>query len=384
MTPHGSPGSAGPAELIREPAAFAALLGRLRREPLLAVDTEAASFHRHRDRVYLLQLSTRTETWIVDPLEVSGLPGLDAILADPGIELVFHDAGYDLRLLAREFGFQARRVFDTQVAAQLLGEPSIGLAALLEKYFHVRLDKRYQRADWSARPLVAEMLHYAAMDTRFLPELRDLLRHRLLESGRLSWAEEEFELLEEVRWPAPEPPAIAALGVKGARALTPRELAVFRELYVWREAMAQGLDRAAFRVASNETLLALARNPPGGLEALRKVRGLGRELRERQAEPILAAIQRGLAVPDQELPGYRRPPRHRRDPGFEARLERLKEIRGTESTRLGLTPGVLAPNWLLEEIARKVPRSGEELLQVAGIRRWQRHVLGDRIFAALK
>jgi ribonuclease D len=159
---------------------------------------------------------------------------------------------------------------------------------------------------------------------------------------------------------------------------------VFRELYVWREAVAQELDRAAFRIASTETLLALSRNPPRSLEALRKTRGLGREIGERQGDQILAAIRRGLALPDAELPEYPRPPRHRRDPGFDNRLERLKEIRSAESTRLGLAPGVLAPNWLLEEIARKVPRSPEELSQVAGIRRWQRRVLGDRILAAMK
>src|SRR3954471_11273495 len=166
------------------------LFERLKTEPLLAVDTEAASFHRHRDRVYLLQLSSRSETAVVDPLAVDNLAPLGEVLADPSVEVVFHDADYDLRLLRQEYGLSASNLFDTRVAAQLLNEPGVGLAALLEKYLGVHLDKRYQRADWSARPLSPEMLEYAAADTHHLPELRNILRGRLSEMGRLDWAEE--------------------------------------------------------------------------------------------------------------------------------------------------------------------------------------------------
>jgi ribonuclease D len=129
--------------LIQDSGEFAALLRRLRGEPLVALDTEAASFHRYRDRVYLVQLSTRTETHLVDPLAVPGLPGFGELLADSAIEKVFHDADYDLRLLGYEFGFRATNLFDTRVAAQFLNEPGIGLAALLEKYIGVRPDKRF-------------------------------------------------------------------------------------------------------------------------------------------------------------------------------------------------------------------------------------------------
>jgi ribonuclease D len=133
--------------LIETAADLEALIERLRREPLLAVDTEAASFHRYHDRVYLLQISSRSETAVVDPLAVGGLAAFAEVLADPAIEIVFHDADYDLRLLDREYGFGATSLFDTRIAAQLLNEPGIGLAALLEKYLDVRLDKRFQRAD---------------------------------------------------------------------------------------------------------------------------------------------------------------------------------------------------------------------------------------------
>jgi ribonuclease D len=160
--------------------AFDALIGRFQEAPLLAVDTEAASFHRHKDRIYLIQLSSRGETAVVDPLAVHELSGLGTLLSNPAIEIIFHDADYDLRILDRDYGFHAVNLFDTRIAAQLLNEPGIGLAALLEKYVGVKLDKRFQRADWSVRPLKPGMLQYAADDTRFLPVLRDLLKERLV------------------------------------------------------------------------------------------------------------------------------------------------------------------------------------------------------------
>jgi len=368
-----------PAELVVTIEDFARLLDQVRSEPLIALDTEAASFHRHRDRVYLLQLSTRTGTWIVDPLEVEGLPGLDDVMSDAGIEIVFHDADYDLRLLAHEFGYRANHLFDTRIAAQFLNEPGIGLAALLEKYFQVRLDKRFQRADWSARPLDPAMLQYAATDTTYLPALRDVLKQRLEERGRLHWASEEFELLEDVRWPDSEEPAVAALSTKGARTLTPRELAVFRELYVWRENLAERLDRAPFRIVANEALFLIAHQVPKEATALKQIRGLGREIREKRGAEILAAVHRGLEVPDSQLPRYSRIRRPRPDPGFEQRLERLKGIRNAESQRLELAPGVLAPNWLLESISRAQPTTRHQLGEIPGIRRWQLEALGDKL-----
>jgi ribonuclease D len=383
LQPGEDPVTGGPLRLVEDPTEFAVLIGRLRGAPLVAVDTEAASFHRHRDRVYLVQLSTRTETHLVDPLAVPGLPGLGELLADPAIECVFHDADYDLRLLAHEFGFRAVNLFDTRVAAQFLNEPGIGLAALLEKYLGVRQDKKFQRADWSARPLTPEMLEYAATDTRHLPDLRDVLRERLRQAGRLAWVEEECALLTVVSWPSAEPPEIAALSVKGARALSPRALAIFRELYVWRAKTAGSLDRAAFRILGNEAMFALAERPPADLAALGALRGVGRDMAERRGRDILAAIERGQSLSEADLPRFARSPRHRPDPMFEARLERLKALRATLMTRLQLAPGIISPNWLLEAIARAGPRSVEELARLEGIRRWQVEQIGNEILKAI-
>jgi ribonuclease D len=361
------------------------VLGELAGEPLLAVDTEAASFHRYLDRVYLLQISSRGLTVVVDPLAASDLARFGELLADPAVEIVFHDADYDLRLLEREFGFSAARLFDTRIAAQLLNEPGIGLAALLEKYFGLKVDKRFQRADWSARPLSPGMIEYAASDTHYLPALRDILRDRLAGMGRLSWAEEEFALLERVRWAAPtEQDEPAWLRMKGAKALRPRQMAVLRELVEWRDSVAKRLDRAAFRVMGNEPMFVMAKDPPADLDALAKVPGIGRDGIERRGVEILAAVQRGVRLPESELPRIERPARRPADPEFDARLERLKAVRNAEATRLDLAPGVLCPNGTLEAIARRMPATLDELREVPFVRRWQVEAVGDALLAGLR
>jgi ribonuclease D len=332
--------------------------------------------------VYLLQISSRRRTAVVDPLAMSDLSALGSVLADPAIEIVFHDADYDLRLLEQQYGFRATRLFDTRVAAQLLNEPGIGLAALLEKYFGVKLDKRFQRADWSARPLSHEMVAYAAADTRHLPALRDVLRDQLVSRGRLAWAQEEFALLAQVRWrtDGDEP---GFLRIKGARALRSRPLAVLREVFQWREDQAARADRAPFRILNNEPMIEIAKAQPRDVAGLRAIRGVGADLAERRGRELLAAVQRGLELPESELPrverGVRRPP----DPAYEARLERLKVRRNELATTYDLAPGVLCPNGTLEAIARAEPPSLDALRNIPEIRRWQVEEFGASLLDAL-
>ncbi len=371
-------------QLIQTQDGLERLFERLRAEPLLAVDTEAASFHRYRDRVYLLQLSSRQETAVGDPLSVTSLAPRGQLLADQSTEIVFHDADYDLRLLSQEYGFRGNNLFDTRIAAQLLHEPGVGLAALLEKYLGVRLDKRYQRADWSVRPLTPEMLEYAAADTRHLPVLRDLLKEQLRKRGRLDWAEEEFELLSAARRSAPEQDEPAYLRLKGAKALGGRALAVLRELFQWREELARRTDKAAFRILNNEPMLLMAKSPPRDLPALKSVRGISLEQAERRGREILASVQRGLDLPERDLPRIERPPRRQQDAAYEARLERLKAVRNVLATQYDLAPGVLCPNGVLEAVARINPSTLEQMSQIRELRRWQLREIGSGLLGALQ
>jgi ribonuclease D len=348
--------------------------------PLVALDTEGASFHRFVDRIYLLQLTTRDRSAIIDPLPMGAPPGLGDVLESPTVEVIFHDADYDLRLLHQDYGWHVRNIFDTRIAAQLLGIRAFGLAALLERYFAVKLDKKHQRADWSIRPLPGDMLEYAAQDTRHLIDLRNRMRAELEAAGRWAWAAEEFERLEGTRWPA-EDEATAFLRLKGARDLTRRELAVLREIVQWRDAVARELDRATFRVMSNEVLFEVARAATTDRATLGAIKGMPRGLFERRGEELIAAVARGLAVPDAQLPRFPRPPRFDRDPEFDDNVARLRTIRDAAAGRLDLDPGVLCSRDRLELIARLRPTSLARLSEIRELRRWQIALLGDEIVA---
>lgn len=357
-------------------------LGSISDTSILALDTEGASFHRFVDRIYLLQLSTRERTAILDPIPIGRPALLGRLLEDPGVEIVFHDADYDLRLLHQDYGWHVRNIFDTRVAAQLLGLKAFGLAALLERYFGVKLDKKHQRADWSMRPLTPGMLDYAAQDTIHLLELRDRLKHDLEQLGRWTWAQEEFRLLEGTKWPEDDS-GNAFLRIKGARDLTRRELAILRELVPWRDGVARELDRATFRVVGNEQLLEASRAKPASRDALTAIKGMPRGMIEARGEEILAAVQRGIAVPDADLPRFPKAARWDRDPEFDARTMALKTVRDAHAIRLDLDPGVLCSRDRLEAVARKNPATRAEFDAISELRAWQKVELGEDFIKAL-
>ena len=370
---------------IRTPEALAEAIAALSREPLVAADTEAASFHRYHDRIFLIQLSGPSRTEIIDPLALTDLSPVGRLLADPAVEKIFHDADYDLRILDRDYGFRARRLFDTRIAAQLAGEPAVGLAALLEKYAGLKLAKEHQKADWSRRPLPAAMLAYAAADTAHLPALRAELRARLTALGRLGWAEEEFVRLEELRWTGAPDRADAFLRVKGAKALAPRQLAALRELHQWREAVGAEQDRATFRIIGNDALLAVAKALPRAPAELGALPGLPTTLAQRHGAALLDGVRRALALPEHDLPRPERPARQPRDAALEARIERLKAARNQVAAQLGLDPGVLCGRSTLEAVARAqpVPTDRAGLAGISELRRWQIEALGDALLAGL-
>lgn len=371
-------------EYVDTPQGIEAVAERLRGLPLVAADTEAAGYHRYLDRLSLVQLSSRDENFLVDPLAVPDLGPLGELLEDPNVETLFHDADFDLRILDRDAGIHVRGLWDTQVAAAFLGERSLGLGNVVEKYLGIHLPKEFQRADWAERPLSEGMKDYAATDTVHLPALRDRLGAELERLGRLGWAEEEFRRREEIRWTGGGDDGDAFLRVKGARDLAPRGLAVLRELYAWREGVARERDQATFRVLGNQPMLEMGLRPPRTEAALAAIRGVSPGLIARRAQEILDAVERGEEVPERELPRFPRAPRPERDPELDARTERLKAIRSRRADELNLDPGFLISRAQLEEIARANPASPAEIAEVPGVRRWQTEALGEALLAALR
>jgi ribonuclease D len=227
------------------------------------------------------------------------------------------------------------------------------------------------------------MLEYASHDTMHLLELRDQLHDELKQKERLAWAREEFERLESIRWPSSDA-SEAFLKVKGARDLTRRELAVFRELVQWRDAAALKLDRATFRVVSNEVLFEAARVHPSGKKALGALKGMPRGILERSGEEMLAAVARGLAIPEDALPKFPRAPRFDRDPTFDHKVGALKAVRDAAATRLELDPGVFCSRERMEMVARLMPQTPEALGEIPEFRRWQIEELGEGFVKALE
>ncbi|MCB0770313.1 MAG: ribonuclease D [Flavobacteriales bacterium] len=358
-------------------------MASLEKEEVIALDTEASSFHRYRESVCLIQLSTRSETFLVDPLAIIDLGALGALLAKPGMEVVIHDADYDLRILAKHHGIRVENVFDTLVAAELVNEPEIGLASLLGKYEGLRIDKKFQKADWSKRPLPMDMLDYAAGDTSHLIALRDILKQELIAKGRWTWAEEEFALLTDAPFNLPANVEDPFLRMKGAKALKPAQLAILREVYAWRDAVAEGQDRAAFMVLGNDVLLSLATDPPASMKDLAARKGVNERSLERYGRKILTAVKAGQAVPKDQWPRAERPKRWPRDDDYEDRLKRLKAARDVLTERFQLRPGIVAANQLLAEIARTLPGDRDALLAIPGIRRYQVEHFGDHLLKAL-
>lgn len=367
-------------EMIIDQASLQRMAERLGREKILAFDLEADSMHHYREQVCLLQASSGKENFIIDPLVCSDLSPLAPLFADPSIVKVFHGADYDVRMLNRGFGIEINSLFDTMVACQFLGEPAVGLAAVLKKRFNVELDKKYQQADWSRRPLSAEMLDYAAKDTTLLIPLYGQLVSELSAKGRLSWVDEECELLSRVRMSekGDEP---FSLRFKGASRLKGESLALLEELLRFRDEESQRRDLPPFKILGNETIRELTERMPVEPADLSGIHGLSPKLLDRYGKGILGAVRRAKDMPPHLLPVFPRARRQERSRQQETRLKKLKDWRTQKAAELGIDPGIMANNALLEGLADTPPLRIEE---VSGIKEWQKSVFGGELMEIVR
>ena len=369
--------------LVADETGLAALLARIDAHPgaELALDTEADSFHHYFEKVCLLQLAVAGEAFLIDPLafsvpegELSPLARLTARLTER--PLLLHGADYDLRLLLRGYAFRAQTLFDTMIAAQLLGETEIGLAALLTKRLGVVLDKKFQRADWSERPLSLEMSAYAAADVLYLGELAESLRRDLEAKGRLDWVAEECARLVGAPFSSKESDPETDWRLKGTNALSARERAFVRALWEAREERASELDRPPFRILTNERLLDAARAAARGEVELVKLFPGPRMLPPPFARRVTQAFERARALPPIEWPEPRRGERVEPDPALEREIEKLKKKRDVKAKELTLDPSVLASRAALAAVARAFLKNGgpmgaARVVEEAGISRWR-------------
>jgi len=370
-----------PPVFVSDQAALGATRPRLQAQPRVAVDTESNSLYAYQERVCLLQFSIPGADFLVDPLASLDLSALESIFADPSIEKVLHACEYDVICLRRDFGFQLANLFDTMWAARILGWPRVGLADILKERFDVTLDKRWQRYNWGKRPLPADALAYAQLDTHYLLRLRDMQRRDLERLNRLDEAQEVFADLARSQ-AAPRDEADAHHGfwrVKGAYDLEPAGRAVLRELYVYREDEARRLDRPPFKVIGDHTLIALAESRPTQLEHLRRVPGMSEAQIERHGHRVLRVVARGKqAHPPQP------PPRRGLDPAVADRYERLRVWRKGVAARRGVDTDVVISNAALMALARRDPRDPAALEGIDGLGAWRRRTYGEAILEVLR
>jgi ribonuclease D len=350
----------------------------------LAIDTEADSLHHYPGKLCLVQVAdARGRGHLVDPLALRDLSPLGPVLADPGTLKVLHAADNDLAYLKRLYGVTVVSLFDTAVAARFLGAPALGLEGLLTQYLGVTAVKSRQKDDWSRRPLTAAQEAYALDDVLHLIPLRERLLEALHAIGRAQWVEEECAGLAALVVPDKPVDPDAYMKLKGARELDARGLAVLRELHAAREILALRLDRPPFMIVGNESLVALAARRPLDAEGILAVPGCTPPVVRRAGPAILDAIARGLALPDADLPAYRPSPRPHVPGVVRRRAEALREWRAKAAKEIGLEPGVLFPQRLIDRLAAAPPADLAALRQVEGVRDWRVGLFGADLLKAL-
>ena len=369
----------------RSPDELAQAVRELSMAPAIALDTEGDSLHHYPERLSLIQIGVPDGgVWLIDPLALPDLDPLAPLFTEPTRLLVLHAGDNDLVHLKRRWSFKFASVFDTAIAGRFLGGRSLGLDTLLETYLGVTLPPSRQKDDWSKRPLTAAQMLYAAADVQHLFALRGRLSEELEKIGRLSWVDEECAAL--AAQPALERlvDPDAYLGVKGARELPPRGLAIMRELWDLRERLARAADRPPFKVLGEDVLLRVAQSAPIDAAALGTLTGITPRVLERWGGAILGAVEQAQALPESALPTIPRRPRPVIPGAVSRRIDALRRWRTGATERVGLEAGVLLPNRLIGVIAAAGPRTLDELARVEGVRRWRVDTLGTDILAALQ
>ena len=361
------------------PTQLSQLTERLSQEAFLGVDTESNSLHAYKERLCLLQFSSSEEDAVVDPLAVKDLAPLAALFGSSDIEKIFHAAEYDLIVLNRDYGFPVANIFDTMIAARTLGRKKVGLGNLLEEEFGIKLEKKFQRADWGERPLRREMLEYARMDTHHLIELRDRLKAELEERGRWELAKEDFERLPHLIKASSEPQAQEVWRVKGARDLNPRQAAILQELARYREAKAAAADVPLFKIIGDSTLTAIAVKRPSTPADFKGIAGMTPGQIQRHGKGLLDAVKRG-----EHAPPLRRPMRAPYDEAFVERLDKLRAWRKNAAKEMEVESDVVLPRDLMEAAARVNPKKLSEVERLMASVPWRLKQYGEQIVKALQ
>lgn len=345
--------------MISTPDQLADFTARLDTHKVIGLDTEADSLHSYREKVCLVQVSSPDGCFLVDPL-AEGLDLADFYASLTPHTIIIHGADYDLRLLGRHPSFDATDIFDTSIAARFIGLEQIGYAALVDKFFGVTLCKASQRADWGRRPLPPRMEEYALNDVRYLLPLAEILESRLKELGRWEWYRQSRDVMVGSARTPRERDMENAWRISGSNKLTPRESAVLRALWHWRESEASAWDRPTFHVISNDRMIEAARSAAAGYKV--EVHRMPPPRFNRMKEALRAALD----LPESEWPVFEYERKARPNGAACRRFEQLRERRDAAAKELAIDPSLIASRLTLMSVAQE---NGARLLP------WQRDLL---------
>jgi ribonuclease D len=356
---------------------------QLKKQRIIGVDLEADSMYHFKEKVCLIQIATQHATAVIDPLQIKNLSALKPVFGHGDIQKVFHGADYDVRSLYRDFKININNLFDTELACRFLGFRESGLDAVLTKRYDVHLNKKYQRKDWSKRPLPEEMIDYAAADVRYLIPLAKSLQQELKQKGRLSWVQEECAYLSKVR-PAANNAGPLFFGFKGAGKLSPRGLAILEELLHLRKKIAQQRDQPLFRIMGNKSILTIAETRPQSIKKLQKTEALGSKQIDRFGKDVVAAVKTALRIPTKDLPRYPRKTAPMVPAIVAKRVKELRRWRDGLAKKLEIDPSIICTKALISAIAVQKPVSRSALSKIKELKTWQATGFGNDIIGILR
>jgi ribonuclease D len=374
--------------LIYTQSAFAQMMDHLWARKLVALDTESDSLFSYYPKVCLIQISTYADEshnpevvtdYLIDPLRFTALAPLGQLLVDATATVIMHAAENDIYLLQREFDFSVANLFDTQLAARILGWPRAGLAAILEDQFGVVSNKKMQRTNWGKRPLTPEQIAYAQMDTHYLPALRARQIQELQERDRWEEAQEAFTQLTATDYRARVASERSIWQMKEARAVPHAQTGVLEALWLWREQEAQTQDRPPFKIVHNGALVDLAHRQPTTMTQLQEIRALSPSEIQRYGMALLNAIREGKTRPLPALPEAT--PRYEQwlDKTTMDRFDALRNWRSKTAADRGVAPEIVLTNEVLLEIAKRQPKTLEALLEIEAIGPWKAKTYGPDV-----
>jgi len=369
--------------LVKDRSTLSHIAAGLEKETSIGVDLEADSMFHYPEKVCLIQISTPLQDILVDPLSFDDLSPLSPVFADPNIRKVFHGADYDIRSLYRDFDIEVNSLFDTQIAARFLGARETSLARLLKERLGVLVEKKYQKRDWSERPLPAAMLAYAVQDTCHLLSLSRILEKELRVKDRLFCVKEECKLLSKVR-PAPPNGNPLFLRFKGASRLDPRGLAVLESILQLRDDTARRRDLPPFKILRNEPIMEIAERRPMTEEDLGHIKGLSTKQLMMLGHSILEKIDESTKLPENKLPAFPWSSKERISHTVSKKVQALREWREQRAKEMGIDLSLVCTNAQIQSLALAYPKNLKDLEGIDTIKAWQRRLFGSEICYRLK